>query len=702
MSDYTLGTLEFFFAHVGERGYTCEAAFSTAVSRGFTLSEQRRQLIKRPKIRMNMQMFANDRNKAHSLQMYLMRMGVQRFLAPLFADQSTVTAHTGTTITCTTTYRRFEAGKQIAIYDRQGAYEVAEVTAVGGSDLTVDEILGTYTGEVYVVPLVECELLPDEGGVYRFAKYYSASATAIGRVGPMAYSPIQAPNTNPTGWPTHAGLPVFDAFAHMRHVGDSSWARDGEIFDLGLGSMPVVRGARPVAVYNMRLEFLSRQKAWEYLEFAHSRAGRAYPFWCVSPSEHFTLVNTGTITNEIDVESIGLIGDWASYRTHIGIVEKDGTVTIIDLADTTITRLSGVDTLTLDTPISILVNDIDRVSVVRKCRYENDVVAERWEFTRAGTTRMRSDLRCVELLEEKNITIANLDEFVPAPKGDSCDTVGLSFGDFPPTEPDYYLLGDCEGLGFYKTVTDASTTFSHSGAETSWSEFTIGEVFNLSDSTIDAWEYLGSAPSNVPVNVTVYEVGVACGKMYAFTPCGGGTVLYDTADFSDEVGDVVLRTSDDTCYTVSEVLNTGQTVTSFGSFTATTGCEDAACEVVIDCPPIPTGSSGDVPPAGFASSYTIAISSWFDGGDCSSAATSQSATYITASNAWVSDDMSLSIIDDGGLCKWQVGVECEGGGGEIIEFHEKGFDNGDPTGGYTFVSTNWPGGEQQHGNITVS
>jgi len=463
-----LEPLRFMFGPVGARDFGIESVFRTSVAMAANLAEQRAILQSRPYLRLPVRCWAKGRNERMALNHMLARMAQRRFLAPLFCDESPVTGNlsaTGTTITCVTDYRRFFVGGRVAVYKRSVGgewpeYEVVTIGTVGAGSLTVSALSGSYTAPIFVAPLVECELLADPGRSYALYEQSTVDLIARGLAGKMAIPAISTFGTTPGSWGDgeYDGYPIFNARRHMTADGEAGQLREGEVLDVGFGSLPDMLGDRARGTWSIPLEFIGRDDAWAYLEFAHSRAGRAHPFWLVTPDEDFTLVSTGTITDEIRVEPCFPLDDWVEYLTHIAIVETDGTVAVLDLADATVTEDSGDHLITLDEALSpgIAAADIERVSVCRLARYADDVVDENWTVLNRSDFPdvLRSEMRAIELLNEKTVAIEGLE---------AIETEGLEdawtpeeCGDFAPFSP----AEGCEPCGGYYFDPDSTVTIS--------------------------------------------------------------------------------------------------------------------------------------------------------------------------------------------------------------------------------------------------
>jgi len=381
-----------------------DTVYETQVSSGFTGAETRRALRDRPFRRLRLRAEAFDAVDSGWLRSLVYSQLNQRFVWPIFADQSKVQGDVlsgATSITCETDYRRFFVSGRVAVWQRpmhRGAaptFAAATVSAIGSGGLTFTAPLAVaISAPALVAPLAECEVLTDGPLGFDFHDQATADLSLLEVGGAQALPGRAAIGSVPSGATIYDGLPVMDVTCRRVRLGTNGWTRPGSVSRLGLSTWPDIRGSAPAATLDIGVEFTSRPAAWDWLTFCESRGGRAHPFWLLMP--------------DFELDAVAMTATTISLRAAAPVAEYVGQTVGVRLADGTIhgrvvasaSRDAGVDTLTLASALPAAYSPDDVfIGYMRKVRLDTDVVAESWP----SLGRMDASLSVIEVLEEKAV-----------------------------------------------------------------------------------------------------------------------------------------------------------------------------------------------------------------------------------------------------------------------------------------------------------
>ncbi|MEM1208431.1 MAG: hypothetical protein AAGI54_04110 [Planctomycetota bacterium] len=393
-------------------------------------AEQRRRQRDKPRHELVVPLPAMGGNDAVEAAMVLSRAADARSLAPLWPDQTQLTAAasaSATTLACDTTYRRLSAGARVLVIEPRRrvvaqTWEVATIDALTDTSITLDAgLVSAYTAAARVVPLIEAEV-----GLSQDARLGSNRTGAWGwraleRVGPMTLDPVAAPGSLPAGFDTHddgtlGELPILDLPCCDWARGlEAGLARVGTLETLGQGEVPEVLGPRAALRFGFDVLALGRAKAWAIKSFFDSRAGSCYPFYACTPMTYD--LDAVASTSRLDVAAVGDVDDWGR-RPLLFVLETDGTAHVRGVSS--VTRVGGVDQVTLDAAISPLLSaaNIRLVGWAVLGRFDTDELAETW----VTDGQMSASLSVVELPVEKEVTIAGLNVLQTAP---ACSDAGV-------------------------------------------------------------------------------------------------------------------------------------------------------------------------------------------------------------------------------------------------------------------------------------
>lgn len=474
-------------------GITNRSSYETDIQHARSASEQRFGLRGKPFRSSALKLIGTKKSQALALRMLAHRAATSRSLFPLVSDLTTLTApasEEGTTLACDTTYRRIYSGMRIAVFPDDDAlhpssFEVAEVTDVADAMITISSGLArSYPAGAVVVPLIEARVqLQLQGNIFT-DETVELTLEAIESIGSTQIPTTAGFRTIPDGFDDYLGFPIFDIPINYNAPIPWGVSRLGEFSEAGIDSLPDVFGAYGRDTFSLPILCKSRAEAWKVISLFDSRAGRALPFWLLSPVTEYEVASVLAAGLVVVVKAVGPEQDW-TFRPYIGMVLSDGSRVIRKIAS--VVRNAGQDFLILDDAVpGLSANDIVTCTSAHLVRLDSDELEEKWHNTEV----METDLPVISLLEEKELEIANLaavetsdlqtvfspDDCEPPPcdvceglmcEIDLCSTVVLTTKTYciycgSSTHP------NCSGCVLVKTIT---TTFTQKDIVASCPEF---------------------------------------------------------------------------------------------------------------------------------------------------------------------------------------------------------------------------------------
>jgi len=388
---------------------TVESAYSTDVTRAATtIAEERRALVDRPYRTFGVRFVGQDSERVLQATMNLARRGHTRTILPIYPDFAVVKKLIAPDfIGCDPLYRRFHRGQRVVIHTwsgvNPGLVEYAVVRSVNAEGLElVSPLAGSFPKGSRVYPLVDVEIALEAGLESLVSDALRQTLTLAEVIGKSAL-PALATGAPPE--PHHVdGFPILVLSPDWASGLTSRVVRHGSQIGSGRGLVTGLAGARPVFVHEAKLKFLNRAAFWRVLRFFDSRLGRARTFWAVSPQALFVPTAIPTSTT-IDVKQSGNLSDLQAFLQHIGIVRRDGSVTIHKVSSIVV---QGSDwRVTVIEPHSLSgVGEIRRLTSAHFGRYFEDSLLEEWSTDNVCESRFQT----IELLEEKAVTIPDVVE----------------------------------------------------------------------------------------------------------------------------------------------------------------------------------------------------------------------------------------------------------------------------------------------------
>lgn len=350
--------------------------------------------------------------EAARAQAYAHRLASARNMVPLWTDFITITQVASTTDFRTavdpTLTRKFVNGMRVMIVRHRPNYAdetfvaVAVIATAGpfsgaGRITTTGAVANVQVGD-RIVPIMECLPLLDISGDAITATIVNLPITFDEVLGASTIPPVVVPGQLPPGYATYAGLPILNP--HPSDEITIGIKRDGEIRTSGIGQVVRLDGTRGRVTIESAVLTLKRADAWKWRGFFDSRGGRCYPFWVLSPTNDLRVTardGTGTVVTAFT----GLDAfDVPKYHAALFLQMKDGSVLISKI--TSVARVGPNDEFTLTDPLgAFTLANVRRAGWAYLSRFDTDEMVETWRTDEV----MRSEVRCIEVLEEKDVTV---------------------------------------------------------------------------------------------------------------------------------------------------------------------------------------------------------------------------------------------------------------------------------------------------------
>lgn len=398
------------------------SSFETAVSYSRSVAEKRQGLRSRPVIATQVRFNGFTAADMLKLRAALLRAGQSKSLFPLYSDQTTITANLSAgvrAIPCDTTNRRLVAGSRVVIYNPTNElcpaqFHIGEVEAFppGTINLTVGTALSfNVTAGAILIPLIESRPRLTAAGRQITDNKGFAQIEGVEVPGPTQLGTFCAPGTVPSELSSYLTYPILDLDPDFSNNIDFGVEQVGNFEDSGIGYGIEVFGSRPGSTLGYLVQSSTRAQAWKVIRAHHACCGRLFPLWVVGPESAYEPYDGFTSTTVLRIKAAGAELDWG-YRPYICIVKTDGTKILRKINSVIRSTVSGtlVDALTLDAAVSPAptLGQISRITVAYLSRFQSDALEEIWTTSEV----MKSQLTFMELIEERAVTVSNLQEFV--------------------------------------------------------------------------------------------------------------------------------------------------------------------------------------------------------------------------------------------------------------------------------------------------
>lgn len=296
--------------------------------------------------------------------------GADEFLLPFWHEHDYVgNLPTSTTvINITTSYRRYKVGGSLFIMGSNGSYEVATISAVGGSavTLTAPGVVTGYTGAV-VMPCFPVYVKTPFSFRKYAADYHTASAEFISADDFEISSSNNYPSFNSSYVMTDR--PIIAGNAVENHT------REFDVFSNIAGPLFYSKPYDyPISSNSMFWSFNTTMDLWAFREWMYTVKGKQqsfyYPRWTrdfiseldISSSDDFIVVSENESLED-------------TYTGAICIVENDGTQTYAIIESWEIYG-AGQRQANLSATIGadIMSSDIELICRMPKMRFNSDII----------------------------------------------------------------------------------------------------------------------------------------------------------------------------------------------------------------------------------------------------------------------------------------------------------------------------------------
>lgn len=400
-----------FFLHNWASAMVVETSYETSISASkATGAESRRALLSRPFRALRFEWQIEGRERIDRFFVQIRKMGRTPLSMPLYCDQSQATqalSSGGSTVLCNTRRRRFFTGQRVAIVQRDARRQVTAFEFKIIQSKTNDSItfaspttIDLKRGDL-ILPMIDVQvtLTPEFQFLLRSpntGQFLAQAALEVHEVpGASQLPPVR--QDLPPGFPTHAGVPIFDINPDWTRGVRTGYDRQGDVYRLGKADVYDLDADRARRIYDYNLA-MDREDGWRMVEFFDSRLGRARSFWLVDQDTPWSL--DSITTTFVNFDTLNDFDDFVDEFEYLGIRMKDGTEYVREVVSIQEVATTWRVTVTPALP-SLNIADISRAGRARRVRFSKDVLVETWLHGEAMTTTVGF----IETLEEKDVSL---------------------------------------------------------------------------------------------------------------------------------------------------------------------------------------------------------------------------------------------------------------------------------------------------------
>lgn len=350
-----------------------------------------------------------DLSDLERLEVFLRRMGDQRFPMPIYPDQQeTSVAHVSadTTLVVNTSRARFFQGARVAIVrldanDQVVGFSFHQIDAMTNASLTFASSIGVdVPAGSMVFPIMDCEIALEVKADYLTARVPKLSITVAEVPGASQLPPTKS--DLPTGATVaHDGRPIWFQEPDWSGGIIKGRSRQGSRSRSGARADFVnTEATRSRQTHKFQLHG-ERDEMWDVLEFFETRRGRLRSFWHIDQDQYMEPVNIEASGNFIGVSEIGDLTDFQEEFDAVGIVMEDGTYFVREVS--IIQSILTVFQINMSTPIDsgLAASDVVRVARARLVTFAGDEFVEFWD----NTGHMSCKVNLIEVLAEEDFPI---------------------------------------------------------------------------------------------------------------------------------------------------------------------------------------------------------------------------------------------------------------------------------------------------------
>ena len=364
-----------------------ELEFVTNVARSTDGTEKRPSVRPIPRVSWSFEFLADEGTEAQILENLLFDYQARSFGVPgWFFDTFLSTAATsGDTSLAVeaTAYRDFRVGGLVVVFTSQTVFDVAEITAIGSTSISLaSPLVNSYALGSRVMPLFPSRI---DGRVSQ-ERYRTALQRLL-----LKFAPIdnQVDLADVSAFSSYKGLVLLDNGNSLRGASvPGSFVHEVIKLDGGAGDFfqdsPIDRSRRG---HQFILRAEGRQAVWELRRLVYALRGRQVPFYVPRDSDDLTAVSDLlSASTSLSVANVG----YAQFvrarapKNEIRISFVDGSPPLLRTVTAAAVVNPTTDSLTVDSPwpSTITPAEISRIEYVEKVRLDSDKV--RIDYDRSG------------------------------------------------------------------------------------------------------------------------------------------------------------------------------------------------------------------------------------------------------------------------------------------------------------------------------
>lgn len=305
---------------------------------------------------------------------------------PLYCDHTRLSAAalvTATTLHGDFRWRRFFAGARLIVHTwdadqrpTDAEIHVIETIAADRMSVTIASPGLTAGKAKYarVMPLIDCDVVVKQAGMALTVDKLDVNVGFLELPG-ISSLPATVRDTEP--WlPFHDGSPVFttrsswSASHSFEVVGSVTKATDGR------ASLTHAIGTRPRFIHKLRVDAMTREAAWDIVQFFETCRGRFRRFWFAGPMALWDPVSYDGVV--VKTTRVGDVRNPQDFCRYVAFVLHDETVVIRKVASVHDNGTNFLFGLEGDLPSTVTTSTVRKMVPAWPVRLTRDVIAERW------------------------------------------------------------------------------------------------------------------------------------------------------------------------------------------------------------------------------------------------------------------------------------------------------------------------------------
>lgn len=288
----------------------------------------------------------------------------EQFIVPVWPERTFVGAISAGAASLALDTSAADYRARAVIWQSDELCEVVDLSAVGGSSLTVSAVANDYTA-AFVMPA----RLADAPQGFQGSRTDPNETQAT-----IEFRAVDNADLGGNTYPVFGGFPVQTIPSQVTGSLSEAVLADVEIADNEAGiPIETPRYDRPTRQFSSAWAVHTLADLWELRQFLHYLRGKQKTFWLPSWGYDFVLVEPiGSADTTISVLSTGFVT--AYDAAHLMIRTKSGAVFYRAVTDATTSGPDEVLTISSALGSSLAIDDIDRISMMYLVRLDADRV----------------------------------------------------------------------------------------------------------------------------------------------------------------------------------------------------------------------------------------------------------------------------------------------------------------------------------------